>query len=63
MHLNSNEVSFQNQLAMGGVTHKLYIHAQTLQFYQCGTNFTFTTPTRPHICELLTRPYTGIQFF
>jgi len=26
---------------MNGVTHKLYIHAQTLEFYQYGTNPTF----------------------
>ena len=58
----SNEVPSENQLAIGGVTHKLYIHTQALQFYQCGTNPTFifqlsmwdkpptfTTPTRPHV--------------
>ena len=37
MYINSNEIPSQNQLAIG-VGHKLYIHAQTIQFYQCGTN-------------------------
>jgi len=37
MHISSNEVSSQNQLAIGGVAHKLYIHTQALEFYQCGT--------------------------
>jgi len=41
MHTNSNEVPSQNQLAIGEVAHKFYIHAQTLEFYQCGTNPTF----------------------
>ena len=41
MHISSNEVPSQNQLAIGGVAHKLYIHTQALEFYQCGTNPTF----------------------
>jgi len=41
MHISSNEVSSQNQLAMGGVAHKLYIRTQALEFYQYGTNPTF----------------------
>ena len=49
MHISSNEVSPQNQLAIGGVAHKLYIHTHTLKFYQCRTNPTFIfqhTPSR-----------------
>ena len=38
---SSNEVPFQNYLAIGGLAHKLYIHTQALEFYQCGTNSTF----------------------
>ena len=45
MYINSNEVPSQNQLVMGRVTHKLYIHAQTLEFYQWETKSHFTTPT------------------
>ena len=41
MHINSNDVPSQNQLAIGGVAHKLYIHTQALEFYQCGKNPTF----------------------
>ena len=41
MYINSNEISFQNQLTIGRGTHKLYIHAQALEFYQCETNLTF----------------------
>ena len=41
MHISSNEVSSQNQLAMGGVAHKFYIRTQALEIYQCGTNPTF----------------------
>jgi len=36
MYISSNEVPSQNQLAIGGVAHKLYIHIQALEFYQCG---------------------------
>jgi len=39
MHINS--IPSQNQLTIRGVAHKLYIHTQALEFYQCGTNFTF----------------------
>ena len=38
MHISSNEVRFQNQLAIGVLAHKLYIHTQTLKFYQYVTN-------------------------
>jgi len=41
MYTSSNEIPTQNQLAIGGITHKLYIHAQTLKFHQYGTNSTF----------------------
>ena len=41
MYISLNEVPSQNQLAIGGVAHKLYIHTQALEFYQCGTNPTF----------------------
>ena len=41
MRISSNEVSSQNQLAIGGVAHKFYIHTQILEFYQFGTNSTF----------------------
>ena len=37
MYISSNEVPSQNQLAIGGVAQKLYIHTQALEFYQCGT--------------------------
>ena len=33
MHISSNKLSSQNELVMEGVAHKLYIHAQTRQFY------------------------------
>ena len=53
MHISSNEASSQNQLAIGGVTHKLYIHAQTLEFYQCGTNPHFYNSNMPnHVCTI-----------
>ena len=57
MHISSNEISSQNQLTIGEITHKFYIHTQALKFYQYGTNPTsyfnfnvgqtptFTTPT------------------
>jgi len=41
MHISSNEVPSQNQLTIGRVAHKLYIHTQALEFFQCGTNPTF----------------------
>ena len=41
MHISSNEVPSQNQLAIGEVVHKLYIHTQALEFYQYGTSSTF----------------------
>ena len=37
MHMSSNDIPFQNQLVIGGVAHKLYIHTQAFEFYQCGT--------------------------
>jgi len=39
----------KNQLAMGGVTHKLYIHTQALEFCQCGTNPTFIFQLALHV--------------
>ena len=41
IHISSNEIPSQNQLKIGGVAYKLYIHTQVLEFYQCGTNLTF----------------------
>jgi len=45
MHIHSNEIPAQNQLTMEGLTHKLYIHTQALEFCQCGTNSTLHIPT------------------
>ena len=42
----------QNQLVIVGVTHKLYIHAQTFQFYQRETNFTFTFQHAPSLVAI-----------
>jgi len=51
MYISSDEVPFQKQLVMGGVTHKLIYMLKPLNFvnvgqtplsysnYQCGTNF------------------------
>ena len=49
MHISSNEVPSQNQLAIGGVAHKLYIHTQALEFYQCGTIPLSYSNTPPHV--------------
>ena len=45
MHVSSNKVLSHNQLAIGEVAHKLYIHTQAFEFYQRGTNPTFHIPT------------------
>ena len=65
MHINSNEVSSQNQLAAGGVTHKFYIYVQILQFYQCETNLTFITPKliAPDIHHSQVKISIGDEFF
>ena len=48
MHISSNEVSSQNQLAIEGVAHKLYIYTQALEFYQYGRGkLHFYIPTIP----------------
>jgi len=46
MHISLNEVSYQNQLAIG-VAHKLYIHIQALKLnvINMGQTPIFTTPT------------------
>jgi len=49
MHISSNEVPSQNQLAIGGVAHKLYIHTQALNFINVGQPH-FHIPTRPLTC-------------
>jgi len=36
MHISSNEVPFQNQLAMGGVTHKLIYTLKPLYLINVG---------------------------
>ena len=49
MHINSNEILSQNQLAIEEVTHKFYIHTQALEFYQCGTIPLSYSNTPPHV--------------
>jgi len=44
MHTSSNDVLSQNQLAMRGVAHKLYIHAHP-SILSMWDKSTFTTPT------------------
>jgi len=41
MHINSNEISFQNQLTISGVTHKFIYILKPINFLQCGTSPTF----------------------
>jgi len=49
MHLSSNEVSSQNQLVMGGVTHKLMYKLNPLNFINIRQSSLAYSNTPPHV--------------
>jgi len=61
MHISSNEISSQNQLAMGGVTHKLIYILMPLYFINVRQTLLSYSNTYPHVL-MLRRPYTYTQF-
>ena len=76
MHINSNEVLTQNQLAMGGVTHKLIYMLKPFNFLNVGQHpllyslyfnsvgqYSLSYSNIPPHIDLLTRLNMCTQFF